>query len=55
MRAMFLVVGPEIKPGAIVPEVHNVDVYPFLTELLGLENAKGIDGTPGVIGAAVKK
>jgi predicted AlkP superfamily pyrophosphatase or phosphodiesterase len=55
MRAMFLVVGPGIKQGAIVPEVHNVDVYPFLTELLGLKAPEGIDGTPGVIGAAVKQ
>jgi predicted AlkP superfamily pyrophosphatase or phosphodiesterase len=55
MRAVFLLVGPGIRQGALVPEVNNVDVYPLMTELLGLEPAAGIDGTPGAIGTLVKK
>lgn len=50
MHALFLAVGPDIKPGTVLPTVHNVDVYPFLTELLGLQPAAKIDGRPGAIG-----
>jgi predicted AlkP superfamily pyrophosphatase or phosphodiesterase len=49
MKALFLVTGPGIRAGASIPEVRNVDVYPFLTELLGLTAAKDIDGQPGAI------
>ena len=55
MRATFLIAGPDIRPGVLVPEVDNVDVYPLLTELLGLQPAADIDGRAGVIGAFVRK
>lgn len=54
MRAMFLAVGPDIRPGVIVPEVRNVDVYPLMTELLGLQPAPALDGRPGVIGQLIR-
>ena len=44
MRATFLAMGPRIRKGATVDEVHNVDVYPLMAELLGLRPADGIDG-----------
>jgi predicted AlkP superfamily pyrophosphatase or phosphodiesterase len=53
MHAMFLVVGPDIRAGATVEEVNNVDVYPFLTELLELQPAREIDGRAGWISARV--
>ncbi len=53
MKALFLVTGPRIRAGASVPEVRNVDVYPFLTELLGLTAAQDIDGQPGAISRQV--
>jgi predicted AlkP superfamily pyrophosphatase or phosphodiesterase len=55
MRAAFLVMGPDIRPGALVGEVHNVDVYPFLTEILGIEAAPDIDGRAGAIGSVVRR
>lgn len=55
MRAAFLVMGPDIRPGALVGEVNNVDVYPFLTELLGIAPASDLDGRAGVIGALVRQ
>jgi predicted AlkP superfamily pyrophosphatase or phosphodiesterase len=54
MKALFLVTGPTIRAGVSVPEVRNVDVYPFLTELLGLTPAIGIDGQAGVIAKQVQ-
>jgi hypothetical protein len=49
MHAIFAISGPGIKGNAVIPEVRNVDVYPLMTELLGLAPAQGIDGRPGHI------
>jgi predicted AlkP superfamily pyrophosphatase or phosphodiesterase len=49
MRALFLIAGPDIRGGVLIPDVQNVDVYPLMTELLGLTGAPGIDGRGGVI------
>jgi predicted AlkP superfamily pyrophosphatase or phosphodiesterase len=54
MRAIFLIMGPGIQKGVLVDEVDNVDVYPLMTELLGLQPAGDIDGRAGVIGALVR-
>jgi predicted AlkP superfamily pyrophosphatase or phosphodiesterase len=51
MQAMFIISGPDIRGGVTIPAVHNVDVYPLMTELLGLRAAPGIDGQPGRIRA----
>lgn len=39
MRAMFIARGPAFKAGAQLPAIDNVDVYPLLAHLLGLEPA----------------
>jgi len=43
MRAIFYAEGPDIRPGATLPPFENVDVYPFIAEILGLKIDK-IDG-----------
>ena len=55
MRAIFLIMGPGIRDGALIDEVQNVDVYPLLVELLGLQPADDLDGRTGVISALVKR
>jgi predicted AlkP superfamily pyrophosphatase or phosphodiesterase len=55
MRAVFLIIGPGVRAGALVEEVNNVDVYPLLTELLQLSPAPDLDGRPGVIRALIQK
>ena len=52
---MFLIAGPGIRRGATIPEVENVDIYPLMTELLGLRPADGIDGRMGRISALIKE
>ena len=37
MRAIFYAIGPDIRPGAKVRPFENVDVYPFIAKILGLE------------------
>ena len=49
MRALFLAVGPTIRAGATVDPIHNVDVYPFIAEILGLKPAADIDGRQGYV------
>lgn len=39
MRAMFIARGPAFKAGTQLPAFDNVDVYPLLAHLLGLEPA----------------
>jgi predicted AlkP superfamily pyrophosphatase or phosphodiesterase len=49
MHALFVITGPGIKPGGVIPEVENVDIYPLMTELLGIAPAPRIDGVRGRI------
>ena len=55
MRALFLIMGPGIPGGAIIPEVDNVDVYPLMAELLGITPASDIDGRRGHIRALLSR
>jgi predicted AlkP superfamily pyrophosphatase or phosphodiesterase len=53
MHAIFAVAGPGVRSGVTVPPVENVDVYPFLTEVLDLTPARPLDGRPGRISGLV--
>lgn len=44
MRAVFVAAGPSFKRGTTLPAFDNVDVYPLLAHLLGIEPAPN-DGT----------
>lgn len=44
MRAVFVAAGPSFKRGVTLPAFDNVDVYPLLAHLLGIEPAPN-DGT----------
>ena len=54
MKAIFLLAGPGIRAGVTIPEVENIDVYPLMTELLGLRPAAGLDGQPAKIRSLLK-
>lgn len=47
MHALFVVMGPGIPRGKTILGFENVDIYPFITELLGLRPASDIDGRRG--------
>jgi predicted AlkP superfamily pyrophosphatase or phosphodiesterase len=36
MAALFIAHGPDIRKGAVIPDMDNVDVYPLATKLLGI-------------------
>jgi len=40
MRAIFIANGPSFRSGTVLPGFDNVDVYPLLAQLLGIESAE---------------
>ena len=37
MKALFVAAGPDIRSGVTLPSFENVDVYPFIAKILGLD------------------
>ena len=48
MHATFYAWGPAFKSNLTIPTFENVDVFPVITQLLGLSNTNKIDGTDKV-------
>jgi predicted AlkP superfamily pyrophosphatase or phosphodiesterase len=48
MDAIFYAVGPNVKPGRI-PAFENVNVYPFVAKILGLQVAGKLDGSEAML------
>lgn len=48
MRALFIAAGPDIVPGTTLQPFENVNVYPLIARILGL-NAPPVDGTVNVL------
>jgi X-X-X-Leu-X-X-Gly heptad repeat protein len=40
MKAIFFAAGPDIRSGVKVPPFENVDIYPFIAKILGLDITK---------------
>ena len=58
MRALFVAAGPDIRPGAVVPPFENVNLYPLIAKILGLDitdlKTGPIDGKLGVLGGILQ-
>jgi predicted AlkP superfamily pyrophosphatase or phosphodiesterase len=52
MRAIFYAAGPDIRHGVTLKQFDNVNVYPWLAEILGL-NAPETDGDAAVLDPAL--
>jgi predicted AlkP superfamily pyrophosphatase or phosphodiesterase len=48
MRAIFFAAGPDIRPGSTLEPFENVNVYPFVAKILGLDAPK-VDGSFNVL------
>lgn len=55
MHATFYAWGPAFKTGLTIPTFENVNVFPIITDILGLNNANKVDGTQKVAGEVLKK
>lgn len=53
MRTVFIARGPAFRSGVVLPPFHNVDVYPLLARLVGLEPREN-DGDPRTLLPALK-
>jgi endoglucanase len=49
MHGVFVAAGPQIRAAGTIPAFENVNVYPFLAALLGLQDAPSVDGKFGVL------
>ncbi len=54
MKAVFYAEGPDVRAGVKLKPFENVNVYPFVTEILGL-NAPKTDGSAGVLSPALAR
>jgi hypothetical protein len=45
VHAIFYAWGPAFKKHTVIPPFPNVDIYPLVTEILGLKYTEKIDGT----------
>jgi predicted AlkP superfamily pyrophosphatase or phosphodiesterase len=53
MKAVFFANGPDVRPGVQLKPFENVNIYPFIAEILGLK-APDVDGTLDVLRPALK-
>jgi alkaline phosphatase D len=53
MKAIFFAAGPDIRPGVQLKPFENVNIYPFIAEILGLQ-APEVDGSLEVLRPALK-
>lgn len=53
MHAIFIASGPGIPAGKTIPAFENVEIYPYMTELLRLRPAAGVDGHAGRLAALI--
>jgi predicted AlkP superfamily pyrophosphatase or phosphodiesterase len=53
MKAIFFAAGPDIRAGVQLKPFENVNIYPFLAEILGLKAPK-VDGSLDVLRPALK-
>ncbi|MEM9209471.1 MAG: alkaline phosphatase family protein, partial [Pseudomonadota bacterium] len=49
MHGHFSVYGPRLEAGTEIPAFENIDVYPFIMEILGLKITGRIDGNPATL------
>lgn len=54
MHAIFIAMGPRIPRGRRIPAFSAVEVYPYLTEILGLVPARGLDGRRGFLAGLIR-
>jgi alkaline phosphatase D len=53
MKAIFVAAGPDIRSGASVESFENVNVYPMVVSILGL-NSGPVDGTLAALQGILK-
>ena len=55
MGASFFAAGPNVKPGVVLEPFENVNVFQFITKILGLTNPPNLDGSEKVLAGAYRQ
>jgi alkaline phosphatase D len=55
MQGIFYAAGPNVQPGVRLQPFENVNVFPFIARILGLESPPGLDGDASVLASAYRK
>ena len=55
MHGFFIAMGPNINPGVSLGAIKNVDIYPLMAAMLGLQPAQNIDGNPATLDGVLRK
>jgi predicted AlkP superfamily pyrophosphatase or phosphodiesterase len=53
MHGFFIACGPNITPGLTLGTVNNIDIYPLMLSILGLDAPQTMDGDPDALSAAL--
>jgi alkaline phosphatase D len=53
MRPIFFAEGPDIRPGTRLKPFENVNVFPMIVKILGLQSPS-VDGSPNVLSIALR-
>jgi alkaline phosphatase D len=54
MRGIFYAEGPNIRPTKPIEPFENINIYPFIAEILGLKITTKIDGSPKVLHTLIR-
>jgi len=49
MHGFFVACGPSITPGLSLGPIANIDVYPLMLSILGLDAPRVMDSNPGTL------
>lgn len=55
MNGIFYAAGPNVRPGSQIKAFENVNVFPFMVKILGLQSPPGIDGSEKVLDGIYRK
>lgn len=55
MLATFFAWGPAFKPHTVIASFPNIDIFPLVTDILGLNYTFKIDGTRRLANQVLKK
>ncbi len=54
MNGIFYAIGPNVRPGVRLQPFENVNIFPFITKILGLQNPAGLDGSEKMLSGAYR-
>jgi alkaline phosphatase D len=51
---LFYAIGPNVQPGTRLAPFENVNIFPLITKILGLQNPEALDSSLAAIAGAYR-